>query len=113
MRTGQEIVPNTKLPHAANFLHMLLGLEPSQEDAEVIDTTFVLYADHDERVHVHGTDRGLDARRHVLRDHRGDRGPQGPLARGGQRESMKMLEEVGSPDRAEAYVRDRLDRHRR
>ena len=47
MRTGQEIVPpNTKLPHAANFLHMLLGLEPSQEDAEVIDTTFVLYADH-------------------------------------------------------------------
>ena len=31
MRTGQEIVPPiTKLPHAANFLHMLLGLEPSR-----------------------------------------------------------------------------------
>ena len=28
MRTGQELVPpNPKLPHAANFLHMLLGLE--------------------------------------------------------------------------------------
>ena len=25
---------------------MLLGMEPSKEDAEVIDTTFVLYADH-------------------------------------------------------------------
>ena len=29
LRTGQEVVPpNTKLPHAANFLYMLLGVEP-------------------------------------------------------------------------------------
>ena len=38
MRIGQELVPpNPKLPHAANFLHMLLGLEVSQEDAEKLE----------------------------------------------------------------------------
>ena len=36
---------------------------------------------------------------------------KGPLHGGANEESMKMLEEVGSPDKAEAYVRDRLERH--
>src|SRR4029077_3432209 len=47
LRTGQEVVPpNPKLPHAANFLWMLLGEEPDMDDADTLDTTFVLYADH-------------------------------------------------------------------
>jgi len=115
MRTGQEIVPpNTKLPHAANFLHMLLGLEPSQEDAEVIDTTFVLYADH--------TMNASTFTARIVASTLADMfsaitaaiaALKGPLHGGANEESMKMLEEVGSPDRAEAYVRDRLDRHQK
>jgi citrate synthase len=47
LRTGQDVLPtNPKLPHTANFLWMLLGDEPSAEDADTLDTTFVLYADH-------------------------------------------------------------------
>jgi citrate synthase len=115
MRTGQEIVPpNNKLPHAANFLHMLLGLEPSQEDAEVIDTTFVLYADH--------TMNASTFTARIVASTLADMfsaitaaiaALKGPLHGGANEESMKMLEEVGSPDRAEAYVRDRLDRHQK
>ena len=115
MRTGQEIVPpNTKLPHAANFLHMLLGLEPSQEDAEVIDTTFVLYADH--------TMNASTFTARIVASTLADMfsaitaaiaALKGPLHGGANEESMKMLQEVGSPDRAEAYVRDRLDRHQK
>lgn len=115
MRTGQEIVPpNTKLPHAANLLHMLLGLEPSQEDAEVIDTTFVLYADH--------TMNASTFTARIVASTLADMfsaitaaiaALKGPLHGGANEESMKMLEEVGSPDRAEAYVRDRLDRHQK
>ena len=115
MRTGQEIVPpNTKLPHAANFLHMLLGLEPSQEDAEVIDTTFVLYADH--------TMNASTFTARIVASTLADMfsaitaaiaALKGPLHGGANEESMKMLEEVGSPERAEAYVRDRLDRHQK
>jgi citrate synthase len=115
MRTGQEIVPpNTKLPHAANFLHMLLGLEPSQEDAEVIDTTFVLYADH--TMNASTFTARIDAS--TLADMFSAITPaiaalKGPVHGGANEESMKMLEEVGSPDRAEAYVRDRLERHQK
>jgi len=36
---------------------------------------------------------------------------KGPLHGGANEESMKMLEEVGSPEDAEAYVRGRLERH--
>jgi citrate synthase len=113
MRTGQELVPpNPKLPHAANFLHMLLGLEVSQEDAEVIDTTFVLYADH--------TMNASTFAARIVASTLADMfsaitaaiaALKGPLHGGANEESMKMLEEVGSPDRAEAYVRDRLQRH--
>ena len=45
--TGRELVPpNPKLPHAANFLYMLSGEEPDHDDADALDTTFILYADH-------------------------------------------------------------------
>ncbi len=112
MRTGQELVaPNPKLPHAANFLHMLLGVEPSQEDAEVLDTTFVLYADH--------TMNASTFTARIVASTLADMfsaitaaiaALKGPLHGGANEEAMRMLEEIGSPERAEAYVRDLLER---
>jgi citrate synthase len=111
MRTGQEMVsPHPKLGHAANFLYMLQGVEPSQEDAEVLDTTFVLYADH--------TMNASTFTARIVASTLADMfsaitaaiaALKGPLHGGANEEAMKMLEEVGSPDRAEAYVRDRLE----
>jgi len=112
MRTGQEIVPpNPKLPHAANFLWMLLGEEPSQEDADVLDTTFTLYADH--------TMNASTFTARIIASTLSDMfsaitgaiaALKGPLHGGANEEAMKMLEEVVSPERAEAYVADRLER---
>lgn len=112
LRTGQEIVPpSSKLPHAANFLYMLTGVEPSQEDAEVLDRTFVLYADHTMNASTF-TARIIAS---TLADmHSAITGAiaalKGPLHGGANEEAMKMLEEVGEPDRALDYVRDRLSR---
>jgi citrate synthase len=112
LRTGQETLPpNPKLPHAANFLYMLTGVEPSQEDADVLDTTFVLYADHTMNASTF-TARIIAS---TLADmHSAISGAiaalKGPLHGGANEEAMKMLEEVGTPDRAEAYVKDRLAR---
>ncbi len=112
LRTGQELVPpNPKLPHAANFLYMLTGVEPSQEDADVLDTTFVLYADHTMNASTF-TARIIAS---TLADmHSAVTGAiaalKGPLHGGANEEAMKMLEEVGSPRRAAAYVRARLAR---
>jgi citrate synthase len=112
MRTGQEIVlPNPKLPHAGNFLAMVLGEEPSPEDADVLDTTFTLYADH--------TMNASTFTARIIASTLADMfsaitgaiaALKGPLHGGANEEAMKMLEEVGSPERAEAYVADRLER---
>lgn len=112
LRTGQEAIPpNPKLPHVANFLYMLTGVEPSQEDAEVLDTTFTLYADHTMNASTF-TARIIAS---TLADmHSAISGAiaalKGPLHGGANEEAMKMLEEVGDPPNAEAYVRDRLER---
>ena len=97
MRTGREVVPpNPKLPHAANFLTMLLGEEPSQEDADVLDTTFTLYADH--------TMNASTFTARIIASTLADMfsaitgaiaALKGPLHGGANEEAMKMLEEVG------------------
>ena len=47
IRRGEEPVePSDTLSHAANFLYMLDGKEPSADTAELMDTDFVLHADH-------------------------------------------------------------------
>jgi len=113
LRTGQPVVPpNPKLPHAANFLWMLLGEEPDPDDADALDTTLILYGDH--------TMNASTFTARIIASTLADMfsaitgavaALKGPLHGGANEEAMKMLEEVGSPDRAEAYVRDRLERH--
>jgi citrate synthase len=113
LRIGQEVVPpNPKLPHAANFLWMLLGEEPDLEDAKALDSTFVLYADH--------TMNASTFTARIIASTLADMfsaitgavaALKGPLHGGANEESMKMLEEVGSPENAEAYVRARLEHH--
>jgi citrate synthase len=42
-----ERQPNPKLGHAANYLYMLHGQEPSEVDVKALDTYWMLSADHD------------------------------------------------------------------
>lgn len=47
LRRGREpIEPRSDLDHAANFLYMLTGHDPSPEAVEAIDTYLILLADH-------------------------------------------------------------------
>ena len=113
LRTGQEVVPpNPKLPHAANFLWMLLGDEPDLDDATVLDTTLILYADHTMNASTFTARIIASTLADMFSAITGAIGAlKGPLHGGANEESMKMAEEIGSPDRAEAYVRDRLEHH--
>ena len=110
LRTDQEpVLPNPKLPHAANFLNMLLGEEPDQEAARALDVTLILYADHTMNASTF-TARVIAS---TLSDmHSAITGAiaalKGPLHGGANEESFKMLEEIGDVDRAEAFVKDRL-----
>ncbi len=111
-RRGLSIVePNPKLPHAANFLYMLSGEEPSQEAADAFDTLFILYADH--------TMNASTFTARVVASTLADMHSavvaaiaalKGPLHGGANELAMRMLQEIGEPARAEAYVRDLFER---
>jgi citrate synthase len=106
------VEPNPKLPHAANFLYMLSGEEPEQRAAEIFDTLFILYADH--------TMNASTFTARVVASTLSDihsavvaaiAALKGPLHGGANEEAFKMLEEIGSADRAEAYLHDLFERH--
>jgi citrate synthase len=115
LRTGQKVIePDPDLSHAANFLWMLLGEQPVPADAKALDTTFVLYADH--------TMNASTFTARIIASTLADMfsaitgaiaALKGPLHGGANEEAMKMLEEVGTPDRAADYVHDRLERHQK
>jgi citrate synthase len=115
LRSGEEPIPsNPKLPHAANFLYMLLGEEPDQESARALDVTLVLYADHTMNASTF-TARVIAS---TLSDmHSAITGAiaalKGPLHGGANEEAFKMLEEIGEVDNAEQWVRDALARKRK
>ena len=107
-RRGLDPVePNPKLPHAANFLAMLTGEEPTQEAARAFDIQFILYADH--------TMNASTFTARVVASTLSDihsavvaaiAALKGPLHGGANELAMRMLEDIGSVDRVERYVRD-------
>jgi len=111
-RRGLDLVdPNPKLPHAANFLYMLSGEEPSLEAARAFDVQFILYADH--------TMNASTFTARVVASTLSDihsavvaaiAALKGPLHGGANELAMRMLEDIGSVDRAEAYVKELFDR---
>src|SRR5438477_1877410 len=111
-RTNQPLVePNEKLPHAANFLNMLLGEEPDQDSARALDITLILYADHTMNASTF-TARVIAS---TLSDiHSAITGAiaalKGPLHGGANEEAWKMIEDIGEVDRAESYIKDALAR---
>jgi 2-methylcitrate synthase len=102
-----EVEPNPKLPHAANFLYMLSGEEPSQEAARAFDIQFILYADH--------TMNASTFTARVVASTLADMHSavvaavaalKGPLHGGANELAMEMLEDIGDPQRAETYVKE-------
>lgn len=107
---GQSIIePDNNLGHAANFLYMLNGEKPDDITAKLFEQTLIAYVDH-------GFNASTFASRvttSTLSDiHSGVVSAigtlKGPLHGGANEEAMKMLLEIGTPDKAEAYVLDAL-----
>jgi citrate synthase len=115
LRRGLDpIAPRPDLKHAANFLYMRTGEEPTPEQERALDTYFVLLADHSfnastfaARV-VASTNADLycavTAAVATL---------TGQLHGGAPSGVMDTLEAIVEPDRAEQYVRDLLARGKR
>jgi citrate synthase len=116
LRNGHEpVTPRHDLTHAANFLYMLTGEAPSDEAVEAMDLDFILHAEH-------GANASAFAGR-VTASTEADLHSaivsaigtlKGPLHGGAAENVMRMVLEIGSPEKAQEYVNARQkDRNNR
>ena len=108
IREGREPVePNPKLSHAANFLYMLNGEEPSQDAADLMDTDFILHAEHGSNASsftarvVTGTQADLHSAITAA-----IAALSGPSHGGAAENVMKMAQAIGEPQQAADYVKE-------
>jgi citrate synthase len=104
-RGEQPIPPEPSLDHAANFARMAGVDEGHPRAAEILNTCFILQAEH-----------GLNASTFTARVVAGTNADmhaavtaafgalKGPLHGGATDGTMKMLDEIGSPDHVETFV---------
>jgi len=115
IRRGQEpLSPRKDLDFPSNFLYMVHGQVPSEAMRKAFDLSLVLYAEHElnastfsGRVTVSTLSdiySGIVAAIGTLK---------GPLHGGANEEAWKVLEQVGSPDRAESWIEAALARKER
>ena len=115
IRSGFDpIEPRTDLTHAQNFLYMLTGEEPDPFLARIFDVCLILHAEHTINastfsVLVAGST--LTSPYAVIAS--GIATLAGVLHGGANQQVVKMLQEIGSPDRAAAYIDAQLAQKRK
>jgi len=112
---GQEPVdPLPGLGHAANYIYMLTGKEPDAAKVDALNKYLILLADH-------GMNSSTFTARIVASTWSDMYSAitaaigalKGPLHGGAPAPALRMLKDIGSPDRAEPWIRDELKAGRR
>jgi citrate synthase len=110
----QPVPPDPELPAAANYLYMLSGERPDGQRAWALERYLIATIDH-------GFNSSTFTAR-VITSTGADLGAaitgaigalSGPLHGGAPGRVLEMLDDIGSPDRAEAWVRAALGRGER
>lgn len=110
IRNGQEpVAPRTDLSHAANFLYMLTGTEPDEYHAHVFDVALILHADHELNASTFSGRVTVATLTDIYSAVTAAVGAlKGPLHGGANEHVMKMEQEIGEVDNAEAWIKDAL-----
>jgi citrate synthase len=112
---GQEpIAPRSDLSHAANFLYMLHGTEPDPIAARALDTYWVTVIDHGMNASTFAARVIASTRSDMVSAVTGAVGAlKGPLHGGAPGPVLDMLVNIGSAERADAWMRTELQAGRR
>ncbi|HYY13464.1 MAG TPA: citrate/2-methylcitrate synthase [Chthoniobacterales bacterium] len=107
---GQEpVLEKAELTQASNFFYKLNGKVPEQWQTRMLDTIFNLYADHEFNASTFAARVTASTLAGIYAAVTSACGTlKGPLHGGANEESMKMLEEIRTPERAEEWLKDRL-----
>ncbi len=110
LRNGYEPVnPRKDLSYAENFLYMLTGKEPDPLLAKILDVCLILHAEHTINASTFSvlvTASTLASPYSVVAGAIGTL--SGPLHGGANQKVIEMLHAIGSPDKAEEYISNRL-----
>jgi 2-methylcitrate synthase len=114
-RQGKELVhPDPALGEAANFLYMLNGTKPTAEMESTMDLCYVLHADHGMNASTFAarvTIATLSDMYSAITTAIGTL--KGPLHGGANEGVIKMLQDIGSIDKVDAYLADALAQKRK
>jgi citrate synthase len=110
VRNSQHVVdPIEEGSHAANFLYMLRGVEPSAEEAKMMDICLILHAEHSFNASTFAAREIASTRAHMYACISGAVGAlSGELHGGANVQVMKMLLEIGDPASVDKWVANRL-----
>jgi citrate synthase len=112
---GKEpIAPRSDRSIAWNFMNMLLGKEPDPVTERVFDVALILHADHE----LNASTFAARVTAATLSDYYSAITSAlgalfGPLHGGANSGAIKMLKDIGTPDKAADWVRASLGRHER
>ncbi|MBM3838625.1 MAG: citrate synthase [Verrucomicrobia bacterium] len=109
-RQGKSLLPpDPTLGEAANFLYLLDGEKPSKEKEATLDLCYVLHADHGMNASTFSarvTIATLSDMYSAITSAIGTL--KGPLHGGANEGVIKMLQEIGSPERVDSYLAECL-----
>ncbi len=110
IRNGKEIIPPSKsLNHAGNFLYMLTGKEPDTEITRIFDICLILHAEHSFNASTFAAREVASTRAHMFAAVSAAVGAlSGELHGGANFQVMKMLLEINSEDKVEAWIKAKL-----
>lgn len=110
----EPIPPREDLPHAANFLHMVLGKEADPVAAKALDTYWVTVIDHGMNASTFAGRVIASTRSDMVSAVTGAIGAlKGPLHGGAPGPVLDMLVDIGAIENAERWLHQELDAGRR
>ena len=108
------VEPNMELSFPANLLYLINGKDPSTEQEKAMDVSLILYAEHEFNASTFTARVVTSTMSDLYSAIAAAVGAlKGPLHGGANERVMDVLQEVGSPANAEAWVRDALKQKRR
>jgi len=110
MRKGDDpIAPRDDLSHAANFLYMLTGNEPTLLMERIMDVAMIVHAEHTLNASTFSTIVTASTLADPYTCISAAIGSlSGPLHGGANEDVLHMLDEIGTVDRAESYLHEKL-----
>src|ERR1700722_13223813 len=114
-RNGLELPPvREDLSEAGHFLYLLDGKEPSQRKTETLDVAYVLHAEHGMNASTFSARVTISTLTDIYSAITAAIGTlKGPLHGGANEGVIHMLQEIGTPDKVDAYIEQALAQKRK